>query len=66
MKLILKRCGEKPKGIDGRPWALHSEDGQLLPCQVSVTLHSTADECPKVAVVFQAIGGDFVIEGDDK
>lgn len=66
MKLILKRYGEKPEGLDGRPFALHTEDGEILPCQVSTSLNSSHSEYPTVTVVFQAVGDQLIIEGDEK
>lgn len=66
MKLILKRYGEKPEGLDGRPFALHTEDGEILPCQVSTALNSSADGVPTVTVIFQAVGEDLIIQGDEE
>lgn len=66
MKLILKRCGVKPEGLDNRPFALYTESGEMLPCQVSTSLNSTSMEYPTVTVVFQAMGGGLIIEGDEE
>jgi hypothetical protein len=45
-------------------FALHTEDGQMLPCQVSTSLSSNAgDAFPSLTVTFNVDGRDLVVEG---
>jgi hypothetical protein len=80
MKLILKRAGlniradqvfgdggaitEVRKGIDDRPMALHTEDGEMLPRQVSAVLHNEAGAPPRLVVTFTVDGSDVIVQGD--
>lgn len=63
MKLILKRV-ERDGEILG-PFALHAEDGQMLPCQVSTSMESTGGGRPvKLTVTFTVDGDQIKVEGD--
>lgn len=79
MKLILKRVGDDPRDNrmvahsrvvpsshvqDSRPFALCTEDGQQLPCQVSTCMTSNPDSMVKLTVVFEVNGRDLIVEGD--
>lgn len=77
MKLILKRVGDDPRMIrqlgdhrpveqieDYRPFGLHTEDGTILPCQVSTSMNSERGGPVQVTVVFTVNGRDLVIQGD--
>jgi hypothetical protein len=45
-------------------FALHTEDGQMLPCQVSTSLNSQAGNgLPSLTVTFNVDGRDLVVEG---
>jgi hypothetical protein len=45
-------------------FALYTEDGQMLPCQVSTTMHSEAgDGMPRLTVTFNVNGRDLIVEG---
>lgn len=78
MKLILKQIpsrmdvtalGDEPgQTVPGKPdahalFALFTEAGDMLPCQVSTTLHSEACGIPKLTVTFSVNGKDVVVEG---
>lgn len=80
MKLILKQIpsrievtalGDEPGlTVAGKPdahalFALFTEAGDMLPCQVSTTLHSEAGGIPKLTVTFTVNGKDVVVEGHD-
>lgn len=79
MKLILKRVAPeidvtclgdsssrfalgKPDGSS--PFALHTESGEVLPCQVSTTMLSEAGEPVRLTVVFTVDGDRLAVEGD--
>lgn len=66
MKLILKRCGEAPVNgsLDGRPWGLHTEDGEILPGQQTTSLESNQSDFPVITVRFFADGQTVIVEGD--
>ncbi|PNG87567.1 hypothetical protein [Pseudomonas putida] len=79
MKLILKRlsreievtsldsecCRYVPGGRDHQaPFALHSEDGAVLPNQLSTTLHSEPGQPVRLTVVFTVDGNKLTVEGD--
>ncbi|WP_434706674.1 hypothetical protein J3Q07_16455 [Pseudomonas sp. D4-18] len=63
MKLILKRVARNG-GAPG-PFALHSEDGQPLPCQTSTSMESRSSDQPvKLIVIFNVDGDQITVEGD--
>ena len=77
MKLILKRIEEtatiqslsevEPRRLAiGKPgpFALHTEDGQILPCQVSTNMASSHNGC-ELTVVFTLDGDKIKVEGDE-
>jgi len=79
MKLILKRVEPAAEGavfIDGglarpsrrrlvaRPLALHTEDGQLLPGQTSLNMHSVQSGPTTLTVTFTVDGDKVRIQGD--
>ncbi|NWB20096.1 hypothetical protein HX824_05760 [Pseudomonas sp. D4002] len=77
MKLILKRiektvpiqalCDAEPKHVgigELGPFALHTEDGQILPCQVSTSMASERSTC-ELTVVFKLDGDKIKVEGDE-
>lgn len=49
---------------DTRPFALHTEDGQFLPCQTSTSMTSNGDGLVTVTVVFEVDGVRVLVEGD--
>ncbi|SDI40342.1 hypothetical protein [Pseudomonas abietaniphila] len=79
MKLILKQIpsridvtalgDEQGLTVPGKPnahalFALFTEAGDLLPCQVSTTLHSEAGRgIPQLTVTFNVDGRDLIVEG---
>lgn len=79
MKLILKRTTQtvaiqsladvRPRTIpsgdrnDG-PFALHAENGEILPCQISTSMDSKGGEPVTLTVTFTVDGRDLVVEGD--
>ncbi|SDT52547.1 hypothetical protein SAMN05216222_4884 [Pseudomonas prosekii] len=62
MKLILKRV-EREGGMPG-PFALHTEDGQILPCQVSTVMDSKGARPPTLVVTFTVDGDQVKVQGD--
>ena len=79
MKLILKRIermvevtslgsGEAryiPGGSDiPGPFALHTEDGKILPCQISTVMGSEHGEPVRLTVTFLVDGNKIRVEGD--
>lgn len=76
MKLILKRmeraertyvAGEEFFQGGARlpePFALHTEDGQMLPCQVSTSMNSDGGAPVKLTVTFIVDGDKVKVEGD--
>ncbi|WP_225773306.1 hypothetical protein [Pseudomonas sp. Marseille-Q5115] len=80
MKLILKRIERRasppPSRIErnlpdmkeqGGPFALHTEDGEVLPCQVRTTMTSaTGWEPVELTVVFRVDGKQLTVVGDQK
>ena len=63
MNLILKRVARDGE-IPG-PFALHAEDGQMLPCQVSTIMESSGGGRPvKLTVTFTVDGDQIKVEGD--
>lgn len=62
MKLILKRV-ERPGDIHG-PFALHTEDGTILPSQLSTNMASDGQGPVRLIVVFTVDGLNLVVEGD--
>ncbi len=77
MKLVLKRVGDDPRLIrrlgdlrppekieDYRPFGLHTEDGTILPCQISTSMSSESGGPAQVTVVFMVNGRDLIVEGD--
>lgn len=79
MKLILKRLhrdievtsldSEARHYVPGHrdhqaPFALHTEDGAVLPRQLSTTLHSEPGQPVRLTVVFTVDGNDLAVEGD--
>jgi hypothetical protein len=80
MKLILKRIprtvaaqgleDEHPTFVaaeDERtgPFALHTEDGQVLPCQVRTSMDSVGRHEPvRLTVIFTVDGKNLLVEGD--
>jgi hypothetical protein len=80
MKLILKRmerarvisAGSIQDGVvfnDGHelpaPFALHTEDGQMLPCQVSTSMNSDGGAPVKLTVTFIVDGDKVKVQGDE-
>ncbi|WP_110951359.1 hypothetical protein [Pseudomonas bohemica] len=80
MKLILKRVAreievtalgdESRKFVAGKaskhsPFALHTEAGEVLPCQVSTNMASEAGDLVRLTVVFTVDGESLRVEGDD-
>jgi hypothetical protein len=78
MKLILKQVApqldvtalgdEARRYVPGKPnkhalFALHTEDGQVLPCQVSTNLASVPGDLVHLTVVFAVNGDDLRVEG---
>lgn len=77
MKLVLKRVeprldassldeirtvsGEK---TNNRPFALHTEDGQVLPCQISSIMVSEPCKMVELTVKFIIDGKNLRLEGD--
>lgn len=56
---------ESPRRMPG-PYALHTEDGQTLPCQISSTMHSDGDGGPvHVTIVFMLDGTQISVQGDE-
>lgn len=79
MKLVLKRvapdidatclgdasCRYVPgKPDSSSPFALHTESGELLPCQASTSMLSEPGEPVRLTVVFTVDGRGLVVEGD--
>jgi hypothetical protein len=80
MKLVLKRLPRMmvvraledghPKFVEAGsentgPFALHTEDGQILPCQVSTTMNSSGRFDPvQLTVTFTVDGTNIRVEGD--
>ncbi|MFJ2981205.1 MULTISPECIES: hypothetical protein [unclassified Pseudomonas] len=79
MKMILKRLVRDVEvtslADDGRrytpgerrlesPFALHAEDGSVLPNQISTTLHSEPGQPVRLTVVFMVDGNKLAVEGD--
>ncbi|SEE13532.1 hypothetical protein [Pseudomonas coleopterorum] len=79
MKLILKRVEpsiettsledigrrrEIGSTIRARPFALHTEDGQVLPCQSSTTIVSLPCSAVELTVKFIIDGKKLRLEGD--
>lgn len=78
MKLILKRVGDDSRVFrklqdrpipgertqDSRPFALCTEDGQQLPCQVSTSMTSVSGDLVRLTVVFEVDGRGLLVEGD--
>jgi hypothetical protein len=77
MKLILKRI-EKPVDVNALsdleprhipcagPFGLHTEDGELLPCQVSTSMDSRAGGHPvTLTVTFTVDGNQIKVQGDE-
>ncbi|NWL48397.1 hypothetical protein DM819_21645 [Pseudomonas hunanensis] len=79
MKLILKRLNREievtsldsdsrhyvPGGRDQQAsFALHAEDGAVLPNQLSTTLHSDPGQPVRLTVVFMVDGNKLAVEGD--
>lgn len=79
MKLVLKRLAPdidvtSHTGLDPRftpslrdrfaPFALHTESGEVLPCQVSTTMRSEVGQPVRLTVVFNVDGDKLLIEGD--
>lgn len=46
------------------PFALHTEDGRVLPNQVSTTLHSEPGQPVRLTVVFTVDGDQLKVKGD--
>ena len=80
MKLILKQVAREieltslgdvdrkyaPGIVDEQsPFGLHTEDGQLLPCQVSTTMKSEAGGLVHLTVVFVVDGKSLRVEGHE-
>ena len=81
MKLILKRVELKvdARGIDDdapvhvasygarvlAPYALHTEDGQMLPCQVSTIMNSEPNSPVHLTVTFMVDGDRVRVQGDE-
>lgn len=79
MKLILKRLAPEVdvtclgdsssrfvlgKPDASSPFALHTESGDLLPCQVSTTMRSEPGEPVRLTVVFTVDGDKLMVQGD--
>ena len=80
MKLVLKRIprmveiqtleDQYPQLVPSEsenngPFALHTEDGQILPCQVSTTMKSSGRFDPvQLTVTFTVDGTNIRVEGD--
>lgn len=79
MNLILKRLNREievtslddesrryvPGGRDQlSPFALHTENGAVLPNQLSTTLHSEPGQPVRLTVVFTVDGDHLKVEGD--
>lgn len=62
MKLVLKRI-VRESDIPGG-FALHTEDGVALPCQVSTSMTSAGQQPVQLTVVFTVNGRDLIVEGD--
>lgn len=61
--LFESALGKSEKAIDARPFALHTEDGEVLPCQVSTTMSSEPGGPVTVTVVFVVDGHRVSVEG---
>lgn len=46
------------------PFALHTESGDLLPCQASTSMLSEPGEPVRLTVIFTVDGRNLVVEGD--
>lgn len=47
------------------PFALHSEDGMILPCQISTSMSSTGRHEPvTLTVTFRVDGKNLLVKGD--
>jgi hypothetical protein len=80
VKLILKRVEPKvdARGMDDdapvhvvsygtrmpAPYALHTEDGQMLPCQVSTVVTSEPNSPVRLTVTFTVDGDKIKVQGD--
>lgn len=79
MRLILKRVAPEievtslgdscPRFTHGKPdgsspFALHTESGEMLPCQISTSMLSQPGEPVRLTVVFNVDGHHLVVEGD--
>lgn len=79
MKLVLKRVQRQVEATSlhdearrflptktraASPFALHTEDGRILPCQASTTLHSEHGDVVRLTVVFTVDGDSLAVEGD--
>ncbi|EKT4543017.1 hypothetical protein QEM15_005255 [Pseudomonas putida] len=79
MKLILKRVAPEidvtclgdtssryalGKPDASSPFALHTESGDLLPCQASTSMLSEPGEPVRLTVIFTVDGRNLVVEGD--
>lgn len=54
-----------PESIkDFRPFALFTDSGEQLPCQVSTSMASTGEGFVKLTVVFEVDGRGLMVEGD--
>ncbi|UQS92508.1 hypothetical protein M5C90_15760 [Pseudomonas chlororaphis subsp. piscium] len=62
MKLVLKRV--EREGDMPCPFALHAEDGQILPCQVSTNMDSEGARPPTLTVTFTVDGDQIKVQGD--
>jgi len=80
MNLILKRLNREvevtrldderrryvPGGRDQQsPFALHTENGTVLPNQLSTTLHSEPGQPARLTVVFTVDGDRLKVEGNE-
>jgi hypothetical protein len=46
------------------PFALYTEDGEVLPCQISTCMLSEPNSLVRLTVVFEVNGRDLIVEGD--
>ncbi|MGS0546541.1 hypothetical protein ACU8WE_28905 [Pseudomonas parakoreensis] len=62
MNLILKRV--EREGAEPCPFALYTEEGEMLPCQVSTALDSKGARPPTLTVTFTVDGDRIKVQGD--
>lgn len=45
------------------PFALHTDSGEVLPCQISTSMRSEAGNLVELTVVFRVDGNELRVEG---